>query len=61
MQLTLPLTHDHLAAMIGAARETTTAALSEMRERGALSGTRGQYSFDPSELRAYVRDLLQPL
>lgn len=47
--------------MIGAARETTTAALSEMRERGALSGTRGQYSFDPSELRAYVRDLLQPL
>ncbi|ADI13775.1 Crp/Fnr family transcriptional regulator [Truepera radiovictrix] len=61
VQLTLPLTHDHLAAMIGAARETTTAALSEMRERGALSGTRGQYSFDPSELRAYVRDLLQPL
>jgi CRP/FNR family transcriptional regulator, cyclic AMP receptor protein len=43
--LKLPLTHETLAAMVGAARESTTAALGEMRALGVLCGTRGQYSF----------------
>lgn len=45
VRLTLPLTHDNLAAMVGAARETTTAVLSEMREQDLIQGTRGRYSF----------------
>jgi len=51
VRLTLPLTHDHLAALVGAARETTTATLSELRQRGLLEGTRGRYQFDPARLR----------
>ena len=54
VRLTLPLTHDNFAAMVGAARETTTAVLSEMREEGLLSGTRGRYSFDPAELSDFA-------
>lgn len=58
VHLTLPLTHDNFAAMVGAARETTTAALSEMRDRGVLRGTRGQYSFGQNELRGYAHQLM---
>lgn len=52
--LKLPLTHDTLAAMIGAARETTTATLGEMRALGVLAGTRGQYSFHPEALNGFT-------
>lgn len=45
VRITLPLTHENLAAMIGAARETTTATLGEMRRSGVLEGTRGSYRF----------------
>ena len=51
VRLTLPLTHEHLAALIGAARETTTLMLSDLRQRGLLEGTRGHYLFDPARLR----------
>ncbi len=54
VRLTLPLTHENLAALIGAARETTTATLSEMRGEGLLQGTRGSYSFNPSDLSEFV-------
>ena len=51
VRLTLPLTHEHHAARVGAAREPTTATLSELRQRGLLEGTRGRYLFDPARLR----------
>lgn len=51
VRLTVPLTHEHLAGLIGAARETTTLALSELRQRGLLEGTRGRYLFDLARLR----------
>lgn len=54
VHLTLPLTHDTLAALVGAARETTTALLGEMRTLGVLSGTRGRYSFDPARLLEFA-------
>lgn len=54
VHLTLPLTHDTLAALVGAARETTTALLSAMRAAGVLSGTRGRYSFEQGALLDYV-------
>ncbi len=54
VRLTLPLTHDTLAALVGAARETTTALLGEMRAQGVLSGTRGRYSFEPSALLEFA-------
>ncbi len=50
VHLTLPLTHDTLAALVGAARETTTALLGEMRAHGVISGTRGRYSFEQGAL-----------
>ncbi len=54
VRLTLPLTHDTLAALVGAARETTTALLGEMRAQGVLNGTRGRYSFEPSALLEFA-------
>lgn len=54
VHLTLPLTHDTLAALVGAARETTTALLSEMRSAGVLRGTRGRYSFEQGALLDYA-------
>ena len=54
VRLTLPLTHDNFAAMVGAARETTTAVLSEMRDEGVLEGTRGRYHFNLNDLSDYA-------
>ena len=56
VHLTLPLTHDTLAALVGAARETTTALLGEMRASGVLSGTRGRYSFNPARLLEFAHE-----
>lgn len=53
-RLTLPLTHDNLAAMIGAARETTSFTLAEMRRAGVLDGTRGIYTLRIDSLHAYA-------
>lgn len=50
LRLTVPLTHEQLAAMIGSARETTSTALGELRSAGAISGTRGRYLLDPRRL-----------
>lgn len=54
VRLTLPLTHDNFAAMVGAARETTTALLSEMRDGGLIRGTRGRYSFNQATLSDFA-------
>ena len=54
VHLTLPLTHDTLAALVGAARETTTALIGEMRAQGVLSGTRGRYSFEQGALLEFA-------
>ena len=56
VHLTLPLTQDNLAAIVGAARETTTAILSEMREDGLLEGTRGHYSFNMMTLNDFASE-----
>lgn len=54
VRLTLPLTHDNFAAIVGAARETTTAVLSEMRDDGVLQGTRGHYTFNMDTLNDFA-------
>jgi CRP/FNR family cyclic AMP-dependent transcriptional regulator len=54
VRLTLPLTHENFAAMVGAARETTTTLLSEMREDGIIQGTRGRYTFNEHDLNEYA-------
>lgn len=56
VRLTLPLTHDNLAAMVGAARETTTAVLGQMRRDGLLLGTRGRYAFPRDALREFAAE-----
>ena len=54
VRLTLPLTHDNLAAMVGAARETTSFVLADMRRAEVLDGTRGVYTFSPSAMREFA-------
>jgi CRP/FNR family transcriptional regulator, cyclic AMP receptor protein len=56
VHLALPLTHDNFAAIVGAARETTTAILSEMRENGLVEGTRGHYSFNMNTLSDFASE-----
>ena len=56
IRLTLPLTHENFAAMVGAARETTTAVLGEMRDEGVISGTRGRYRYRRDRLQAFAHD-----
>jgi CRP-like cAMP-binding protein len=56
-RLTLPLTHEHFAAMIGAARETTSGALAALRHAGLVEGTRGRYRFVDRTLRRALPDL----
>jgi CRP/FNR family transcriptional regulator, cyclic AMP receptor protein len=54
VRLTLPVTHDTLAALVGAARETTTTVVQQLRDLGLVEGTRGRYRFDPARLRAFA-------
>ncbi|MBX3144891.1 MAG: Crp/Fnr family transcriptional regulator [Trueperaceae bacterium] len=53
-RITLPITHDTLAAMVGAARETTTSVVQALRDDGLLNGTRGHYLFEPEKLSAFA-------
>ncbi len=55
IRITLPVTHEILASLVGAARETTTAALGELRSDGLLVGTRGSYRFRPGPLLDYAQ------
>lgn len=54
VRLTLPITHDNFAAMVGAARETTTGVLGDMRHRGVLLGTRGRYQYQRDALQDFA-------
>jgi len=54
VRLTLPLTHDTLAGLVGAARETTSVAVQELRRRGLIAGTRGRYLVLPRALRDFA-------
>lgn len=54
VRLTLPITHETLAGMIGAARETTTAVLGDMRNQGVVNGTRGRYQFQRDALMDFA-------
>lgn len=54
VRLTLPITHDTLASLVGAARETTTYTVQQLREKGLLAGTRGNYQFHPTALQRFA-------
>jgi len=56
VRLTLPLTHDTLAGLVGAARETTSAAVQQLRRAGLIAGTRGRYLVLPRALRAFAQE-----
>ena len=47
------VTHEQLARMVGASRETVTGILGKMRRRGALSFNYGTVSFVPQDLKTY--------
>ncbi len=50
IKLPLALTHEDLADLTGSSRVTITRILGELRNEGALSGTRGVYVADPDGL-----------
>ena len=52
VRLTLPLTHETLAGLVCAARETTTSLVSDLRRSGAIEGTRGRYRLHTTRLLA---------
>ncbi|HZJ10118.1 MAG TPA: Crp/Fnr family transcriptional regulator [Trueperaceae bacterium] len=54
VRLTLPLTHDTLAAMVGAARETTSTTVEQLRRLGLVTGTRGRYVVQTQALQAFA-------
>ncbi len=56
VRLTLPLTHDTLAGLVGAARETTSSAVQQLRDQGLLAGTRGRYLVLPLALQRFAED-----
>lgn len=56
VRLTLPITHETLAALVGAARETTTGIVQQLRRRGLLEGTRGSYRYRPGPLADYAHE-----
>lgn len=62
IKLPLALTHEDLADLTGSSRVTITRILGELRNGGALSGTRGVYVADPKGLEratdAYVMQVL---
>ena len=62
VKLPLALTHEDLASLTGSSRVTITRILGELRNEGALSGTRGVYYADPQGLEAatdeYVMQVL---
>src|SRR5690554_1822477 len=56
VRLTLPVTHETLASLVGAARETTTYTIQQLRKKGLLVGTRGHYHFEPVALERYAHE-----
>jgi len=62
VKLPLALTHEDLASLTGSSRVTNTRILGEIRNEGALSGTRGVYLANPRGLEAatdnYVMQVL---
>ncbi len=52
IKLPLALTHEDLASLTASSRVTITRILGELRQEGALSGTRGVYFADPKGLEA---------
>jgi CRP-like cAMP-binding protein len=56
VRLTLPLTHETIASMVGAARETTTSTIEQMRRKGLVHGTRGRYVIDVDGLTEYANE-----
>ncbi len=56
IKLPLALTHEDLASLTGSSRVTITRILGELRNEGALSGTRGVYLANPRGLEAATDD-----
>lgn len=62
IKLPLAFTHEDLASLVGSSRVTVTRILGELRDEGALAGTRGEYTTNPKALDAaadhYVMQIL---
>ena len=56
VRLTLPLTHETIANMVGAARETTTSTIEQLRRKDLVHGTRGRYVLDVAGLAEFASE-----
>lgn len=59
IRLTLPLTHETLAAMVGAARETTSSTVEQLRKLELVTGTRGRYIVQRGPLQEFAAQAAQ--
>jgi CRP/FNR family transcriptional regulator, cyclic AMP receptor protein len=50
IELTLPLTQEEIASLIHSSRVTVTRVLGELRDEGAITGSRGDYHMNPALL-----------
>jgi CRP/FNR family transcriptional regulator len=55
-EITLRITHRQLAQAVGAARETVSLALTNLRQQNLLRTGRNRLMFNPASLQALVRD-----
>ncbi len=51
LELSTPLKHEELAALVSATRVSVSMAMAELREEGLLEGTRGRYRLSPELLK----------
>jgi CRP/FNR family transcriptional regulator len=51
VSLPLQMTHEDLASLVGSSRVTVTRVMGELRQEGALAGSRGNYVAHPGRLR----------
>jgi CRP/FNR family cyclic AMP-dependent transcriptional regulator len=55
-QLTLNLTHEDLAHLVGTSREMVTTMMTQFRQRGVLNYTRGHIYVEPARLEQFLAE-----
>jgi len=56
--VTLNLTHEELAHLVGTSREMVTTMMTQFRQRGILDYTRGHIKVDPVRIEKFLKDSL---
>jgi CRP/FNR family transcriptional regulator len=57
--VTLNLTHEELAHLVGTSREMVTTMMTQFRQRGILNYTRGHIEVDPARIEKFLKNTLR--